>query len=235
MSVPFVPIPASVTWLQTADPQTVQWEHFAQCILDYVAWLRASGVPEERIGDPYAFIEPGDLQNFINVVNWWPKDAPPSHRAPTLYGMLVELNLGNGALMRSFGHTLDWHVERVKEWMVGARKDPSNPNETKDEKATRLNRERVARHRLRHMDHSTDDPVLNQLIVAAKHAEQSASAGRKWIKGEIHRAKSDMEATILAAKSERVARVKRAEEALALAERQAVDAQELVRQYNPSK
>jgi hypothetical protein len=44
-----------------------------------------------------------------------------------------------------------------------------------------------------------------------------------------------MDAAILAAKSERVARVQRAEEALALAERQAVEAQELVRQYNDAK
>src|SRR3546814_6210952 len=35
---------------------------------------------------------------------------------------------------------------------------------------------------------------LNALIIAAKNAERSAAAGRKWIKGEIKQAKSDMDA-----------------------------------------
>lgn len=233
----FIPVPASYAWLQTADPNTVRHEHFIQCMTDYITWQRACGVPDEYgFTDPETFIEAGGLQEYINVVNWWPTDPKAPRLASlsqmiTLSKFLYEDARKDSINVPTIKYLIDDEIERARKWLKDNGGNPDDPNETKAEKAARLNRARVAKHRTLHANEFTDDPNLNALIIAAKNAERSAAAGRKWIKGEIKQAKSDMDAAILAAKSERVARVQRAEEALALAERAAADAQEVVRQY----
>lgn len=230
----FLAIPASVAWLQDADDNTVQWQHFQQCLVDHAEYLRASGVPAEQILDPLTFAEPGDLQTLSNVVSWWPHDAPLTHRPPTLYMLLQGLRDLNGNAPPTFSHLLDWYVDRVKQWMLTARKDPDNPNETKAEREARLNRERVARHRLRHSK-ETGDPQLDGLIAAAKAADANALAGKRWLKGEIQQAKADMEAAIARAKAERSERIARAEAAVLEAEAQARSAKDAVESYRINK
>lgn len=225
----FLAIPASVAWLQTADHNIVQWEHFLQCLVDHAEYLRASGVPEEHIQDPNRFAEPGDLQSFHNVVMWWPQDAPATHRCPTLHDLLLNLQI-HGDTPRSFTHALDWHVDRVKLWLAGTRRDPENPNESKAERDARLNRERVARYRLRNATES-DDPDLNALVRAAKAAVESAAQGRKWLKGVEKQAKSDCDAAIAAAKLARADTVSKAIAAVEAAEVQAHAAQSALDAY----
>jgi len=230
----FLAIPPSIAWLRTADSETVQWVHFIQCVQDQRDYLLASGVPAEQIANPSTWVEPGDLQAFSNVVSWWPKDAPASHRCPTLYDMLHALRTLEGSHPRSFGHELDRYVHRAKEWMLANKRNPDNPNETREEREARLNRERVARHRLRNSPGS-DDPDLDALLKAAKAADHNAVEGRKWLKGEIQRAKSDMDAAIAQAKLDRAERVQRAEEAVAQAELQARSARDAVDNYRINK
>lgn len=231
----FIAIPPSVAWLLTADDNTVKHEHYIQCLVDHANWLLACGVDPFRVQDPLNFCGVGDLQILANVVSKWPLDAPATHQAPTLHRLLQQLHVMEGQRPLNFLQSLNWYVERIHAWLIGKRRDPGNPNETKDERDARLNRERVARYRLRNASAESDDPELNALIMLAKEAEANATAGRKWIKDEIKQAKLDMDTAILDARTARVARVKRAEEWLALAEKQVFEAQELVRQHKAHK
>lgn len=230
----FLAIPASVSWLQTADDNTVQWQHFLQCLVDHAEYLRVAGVPPEQIMNPVAFAQPGDLQTLSNVVSWWPKDAPLTHRAPTLYTLLLGLRNLDGNAPRTLGHLLDWYVDRVKAWMVGARKDPDNPNESKADRDARLNRERVARHRLRNAPGS-DDPDEHALIERAKAAEESASQGRKWLRGAIQQEKLQCTTDIAARKLLRDQTIAAHTQAVALAEQQALDAKAILDAYRINK
>lgn len=229
----FNAIPASVAWLQTTDDSTVKWEHYQQCLLDHANYLLASGVPQDQIVNPYKFAQPGDLQTLQNVVSWWPKDAPATHRAPTLYMLLQSLRIMDGQ-PTTFDAQLQWYVARVKAWMLESKRDPDNPNETKEERNARLNRERVARHRLRHAAGS-DDPVEHDLIQRAKAAEESASQGRKWLKGAIQQEKVQCTADIAARKLQRDSTIASYTQAVADAEKQAADAKRVLDEYRINK
>lgn len=133
-SMSFLPLPASCAWLQTADDSTVSLEHYLMCLVDYAEWLRATGVPDDMIADPHNFVGAGDLQFHANVVSTWPKDAPATHRVPTLFTILMQIKLTEtGPLMVRFRDILDWYCKRMHDWLVGNRRDPNNPNETKEE------------------------------------------------------------------------------------------------------
>lgn len=230
----FLAIPASVTWLQTADDNTVQWTHYQQCLLDHAEWLRASGVPVEQIHNPYTFAQPGDLQTLQNVVSDWPRDAPPSQRAPTLYMLLQGLQIKGGVSEGNFDSQLRWYVHRNTQWLIDNKRDPDNPNESKKERDARLNRERVARHRLRHAAGS-DDPNEHELIMRAKAAEENASQGRKWLKGAIQQEKLQCTADIAARKLQRDQTIQAYTQAVADAEKQAVDAKAVLDAYRIKK
>lgn len=229
----FIAVPASVAWLQTADDNTVQWQHYLQCLIDHAEYLRASGVPVDEIYNPHTFAEPGDLQTLCNVVSWWPQDAPVTHRPPTLYIMLQGLHATPDS-PRTFGHLLDWYVDRVKQWLGSTKRDPDNPNETREERNARLNRERVARHRLRHAAGS-DDPQEHDLILRAKAAEENASQGRKWLRGAIQQEKVKCTADIAARKAQRDSTIASYTQAVADAEQAAADAKAVLDAYRINK
>lgn len=232
----FTPVPASVAWLQTADPNIVTEAHFKQCMTDYINWQRASGVDDTYgFTDPEAFIEFGGLQEFINVVNWWPK-APNAPRMPTMFQLMVESKFRYADInpdnpVPTIQLLLDDAVFDVRKWLEDNGGNPDEPNETKEERDKRLNRARVAKHRALNQSEFTDDPVLNNMIIAMKNAERNAAQGRKWLKGEIKQAKVDMDAAIAKARLDRADRVQRAEQAVALAESQAEGAREAIAQY----
>lgn len=232
----FIAVPASVAWLQTADPNIVQYEHFLQCAHDYLAWQRAcERHPDAFVQTPEEFVKPGDLQDYVeNVVNWWPKDAPRQFAMPTLYKLLTDI-LDHDGRTRTFMSAMADYMGEIHAWMIGVGKDPSNPNETAEEKAKRKNAERQARWRLRHSNTQSDDPTLNALLEAAKAADANAVQGKRWLKGEIQQAKLDMDSAIAKAKLDRVERVQRAEAAVADAVRQAQSARDAVDSYRINK
>jgi hypothetical protein len=230
----FLAIPDSVAWLQSADDNTVQWQHYQQCLLDHANYLLASGVPVEQIHNPYTFAEPGDLQTLQNVVSDWPRDAPANQRAPTLYMLLQGMHIQGGVSAGNFNDQLEWYINRNTQWLIDNRRDPNNPNETREERNARLNRERVARHRLRHAAGS-DDPVEHDLIQRAKAAEESASQGRKWLKGAIQQEKVQCTADIAARKAQRDKTIESYTQAVVDAERQAADAKRVLDEYRINK
>ena len=112
-----IAIPASVTWLQTADPEDVRFEHFIQVCRDYIEYQRVCGVPEERFQIPEQFVQEGDLQSFMNVVSWWPKDAPRGYHAPTLSGLMQSVIMVDASRPSTFLSTLENAKARIEPWL----------------------------------------------------------------------------------------------------------------------
>lgn len=234
-SMSFVALPASCAWLQTADYNFVTHEHFVQCCQDYCEWLRASGVPENQIHTwVNGFVFPGDLQTYANVVSWWPKNAPASYAPPTLFTIMQDLRLQPDGPQTKFVESLDWYVERVKEWIRVQRMSMDNPNEDKEERERRLNRERVARHRIKHMPGS-DDPEEQALISEAKAAQDSLSEGRKWIKSYERETIALMKVEIAECKKRQAQKVMDAQSHIAQAERRVEAARAALDSYRFNK
>jgi len=110
--------------------------------------LEAGGTPR----DPLEFMQPSDLDQFKQALDWWPKgeDVPALAQAPNLSAMLHSYG-------RSFGNApLDTFMERLLEranrasvWSQQAGRDPAKPNETEAERKARKNRQYQADHRQR--------------------------------------------------------------------------------------
>lgn len=232
------PYPPEVLYLQKPEAAHVlTYDQFLHCARTYCQWRDSEA---ERAGLAPSghqvltkWVQPGDLQTFVDVVNWWPPQAthmPP----PTLYNMVSSIRTEDSFESQTFIDFLDLLVERVKKWCVLNKINPDNPNESKAEREARLNRERVARSRLRHSKGS-DDPVEHDLIMRAKAAEENASAGRKWLKGAIQQEKlncaRDQQAR-LALRNERIAAHT---QAVVDAEQAALDAKAVLDAYRIKK
>lgn len=232
------PYPPEVLYLQKPEAAHVlTYEQFLHCARTHVLWLNAEA---ERAGLPNLghqrleeWVKPGDLQTFVDVVKWWPKPSP-QFPAPTLYDMVASIRPHDSFEATTFIDYLDLRVERVREWCRRNRINPDNPNESKSEREARLNRERVARHRLRHAPGS-DDPEEQALIERAKAAEENASQGRKWLKGAIQQEKLNCAKDIQARKAQRDKTIVGYEKAVADAEQAALDAKAVLDAYRIKK
>lgn len=230
------PQPASFDYMRTCDPNEVRVDWFRAACAEWLYWQNQCGVTDrmQRIDD---YFKEGDLQTFCNVVSWWPKNAPANLRVPTLADMITYLRIYDNhpnAVGATFAQALEARVERVKSWMSTKRMDPDNPNETKEERAKRMNRERQRAWQLRHSEGS-EDPELNALLKAARHESEQFSQAKAWMKGEIAAAKRAEQAAVLAAKEARSERVSAAEIAVAGQEKRMLDAKAVVDAYKAKR
>lgn len=207
--------PASYTWLESADHNTVQAQHFLIVCQDWIAWQRGLGVTDD-MQDPATFFDVyTDLQNFANVVSWWPKEGVPTNlRAPTLAGMVSVLRLSPGGRpAETFAEHLEWRVNAVKAFIRTKGGDTENPNETSAERAARKNRERQARFQLRHAKGS-DDPEHHALIEAAKVEAAKLSEWKAYMRKYVKDQKLACDAAVRAAKQLRDDNISAAEQAI---------------------
>ena len=117
------------------------------------------------------FWQPGDLDKFRALRDWWPHDAPPALGRPFL-GVLcrgVALHASLGA-PRPFGQELEHMWRRACAWLETEDRDLTHPNETREERRRRKGREAVARHRARA---ASGDPAVSE--VSRLHAEYIAA------------------------------------------------------------
>lgn len=236
MSWQATPVPQQIQWLQQ-EPNAAHIlnnQQFLECAQAHMEWLDAEALraelPNPHNTIPDAWLKDGDLQTFVDVVSWWPKNAK-GMPAPNLFSMILSIPMGQH---KTFIEHLEFLQERVRKWCKHNRIDPNNPNETATEKALRLNRERVARHRLRHMSDS-DDPELQPLLTAAKTAELNASQGRKWLAGAIRQAKLECSKAIADAKALRESQIINHTAAVAAAELAAANAKAALDAYTSNK
>lgn len=230
-----IPTPPSVAWLQTAPFDEVTYDLFLQVCRDYAQYQLACGVSADRIMNPEQFVKPGDLQTLANVVSWWPKSAPATIPAPTLPRLLpamVRTEHGNDV---TFVEMLNLMRARLGPWMAANKVNPNDPNESREEREKRLNRERVARHRVRHAEEPEDDPELAALVRDAKLQSEYVTQGRKWLRDVERHAKHTYDAAVAQAKLARTATVSDAEAQLAAQIQRAEDAKALVDAYKARK
>lgn len=103
------------------------------------------------------FLSPGDLEEYWKAIDWWPKDAPKHCMAPhlnTLAGYYVHTL---GTKIWTFNEALMSWAVKVTKWLEEEGRSVVNPNESKEERKARKNREAQKRHRERQ---PTADPAI---------------------------------------------------------------------------
>lgn len=228
-----VPIPPSVSWLQSASPDEVSYDLFRAVCADYSAYQLQCGVDPERIMPVDQFVQPGDLQTLANVVSWWPQGAP--HKPPTLSALMTAIVSVDDGPKTTFVDMLEISKARLGPWMAARKVNPHDPNESPEDKAKRLNRERVARWRIKHAEEPIDDPDLAALVRNAKLQADYVTQGRRWLKDVERRAKATYDAAVVSAKQARLDTVSKAEAELAAQIQRAEDAKALVDSYKGRK
>lgn len=216
----------------TASADVVRYEWLIAAAHEYIAWKRSAGVQGEAQA-PEQWVQPGDLQTLANVVSWWPQDAPPRYRAPSFAVLMDDLFIRDGEIW-SFRQRLEWFVARVREWLRVEGGNPDNPNETREERTKRKNRERQAAWQARNR-RGSDDPEHDALIQAARHEAEQLRQAKAWLKGEIAAAKGAEQAAIAAAKGARAARITAAEAAVAGQEKRMLDSKAIADAYRINK
>lgn len=206
--------PASYTWLETADHNAVQPQHFLIVCQEWIAWQLELGVTDP-IQDPATFFDVyTDLQNFANVVSWWPKEGVPTNlRAPTLAGMVTLLRPGPNNGPETFAEHLARRVDGMKAFIRTKGGDTENPNETAAERAARKNRERQQRFQLKHAAGS-DDPAKHALIEVAKSEAAKLSEWKAYLRKYVKDQKLACDAAVRAAKQLRDDNISAAEQAI---------------------
>lgn len=228
----FIAPPASYSYMMTASADVVRYEWLIQAAHEYIAWKRSAGITLDA-QVPEQWVQPGDLQTLSNVVSWWPADAPPRYRAPSFAVLMDDLFIKDGEIW-SFTQRLEWFVVRVREWVRTEGGNPENPNESREDRARRKNRERQAAYQARNR-RGSDDPEHDALIQRARHEAEQLRQAKAWLKGEIAAAKGAEQAAIAAAKGARAERISAAEAAVAGQEKRMLDSKAIADAYRSSK
>lgn len=90
-----------------------------------------------------------DIMQWRQAVAWWPKhkDLPPALACPTVWMLCSNYLESDPRIGDTFIARLTLQAGKVMQWASDHKLNPANPDETKEERRARLNRERVARHR----------------------------------------------------------------------------------------
>lgn len=175
------PPPIEVDNITSHAPELISYEYFKKACYAWGHWQIAMGTPVAELQNPETFVTEADFDRFQNVVSNWPRAA--AQRPPTLLLMVSALRTYAGSAPTSFGALLDTIHARILDWMQNNGVDPARPNESKEEKAARLNRERVRNYRLRHKQASSDDPEEAALAEAVRTAAKNVHDGKAWQRG----------------------------------------------------
>lgn len=208
--------PEQMIVLRTTAPDLIAFPYLLQACYAYGHYQIACGVDPSQLQDPRTFVTEADLERFVDVVSKWPKAVPMRQlQAPTLDSMVSDLRIHPGQEPFTFAQRLDWAHDNILRWMEQNKVDPNNPNETKDERKARLNREAVKRHRQRNAIAKSEDPMEQQLTDAVRTLARSVQAGRSWAKTAEADAKRVRDAAIEAAKAQCVSTISGARAAVA--------------------
>jgi hypothetical protein len=113
--------------------------------------------------------------------------------------------------------------------------DPKNPNESKEERQARLNRERVRNHRMRHKTTDSTDPDEIALVEALRNAANNVHAGKAWLRGREKDHKLLRDQTISEARSACASAIRADTEHVTEAEKALVGAQVALDSYRINK
>lgn len=157
--------------------------------------LVASGQPPR----PYdQFITEADIATYEQAIAWWPnpevvEELPPHMQAPTPYLLAsnyADLSHPHGT---TFAQRLNHYVQTVCHWLTANGYSPQTPNESKEERKARKNREAQARFRT--SAKQAADPLLQQRIDVEVEALGELTRNRDA-------ALAELDAQVLAAQQE---------------------------------
>ena len=136
-------------------------------ILKYLNEIRAHNpvfyMPIEQ------FYTRADLENYRKAMAWWPKSHPRSIalKAPSLKSLLDYYQPNS---KRTFAQALSLRSEMIIEWIKKNDCYLLNPNETKEERKARKNREAQQRYKERHNNDPEAKTRHEQLIAERNEA-----------------------------------------------------------------
>lgn len=113
----------------------------------YLESLRSGALANGLVlPDLNVFVTDDMLLQYWQAVDWWPHDMP-THPCPTLRDFAMQCchMVDHSAL--TLQQLLEARAARVVQALLEAKRSVVNPNESKAERAKRLNRERVSRSR----------------------------------------------------------------------------------------
>lgn len=232
MQLPPAP-PYEVDTITSHEPDLIPFEFFKKACYAWGHWQIAMGTPMEQLQNPETFVTEADYDCFLNVVNNWPRAA--AMRPPTLLLMVNDLRTMPGATATSFAQRLDEQHERILDWMTNNGVDPTNPNESREERAKRKNRENVARYRQRHSQPKSDDPEEVRLVEALRTAAQNVQLGKAWLRERERDHKAKRDVAITEARSACAKAILEDTAHLTEAEKKVVDAQTMLNSYRINK
>lgn len=227
------PAPLEVDNITSHPPDLISFEYFVKACYAWGNWQIACGVPVEQLQDPATFVTETDFDRYQNVVSSWPRRA--AQRPPSLLLMVSDLRTQAGATPMSFGSRLDLCHSQINDWMLANGVDPTNPNESKEERQARMNRERVRNHRLRNKTTDSTDPEEIALVEALRNAANNVHAGKAWLRGREKDHKLKRDETISSARSACAAAIRADTEYVTEAEKALVGAQVALDSYRINK
>lgn len=186
------PPPYEFDAITSHAPELISFEFFKKACYAWGHWQIAQGIPATELQNPETFVTEDDFERYQNVVSNWPRRA--AMRPPSLPLMVSDLRALPGAPAMSFGQRLDQQYALIEAWMINNGVDPTRPNESKEERDKRLNRERVARHRQRNKMPTSDDPREIELVARLRDAANNVQAGKAWLRNResTHKAVRDV-------------------------------------------
>lgn len=131
---------------------------------------------------PEAFITESDLDGYAQARDWWPTEPPAQHAFPSVYLLCVNYTEQHPNIGATFMDRLMVHTRKVQAWLEEEGRDPVHPDETPEERKTRLNAEAQRRHRAR--KHDTPEAAHARAVSAAYQAYLDVCAQRKAVKAK---------------------------------------------------
>lgn len=133
----------------------------------------ASSYHPER--DPLTFVDQNAVDQYNQALEWWPDkefvtDLPDYLAPPTLYLMCNSFNDLNYAFGNSFALRLNHYAQTLCTWLTENGYSTQTPNETKDERKARKNREAQTRFR------ASNKPAVDFALQARIDVEVEALA-----------------------------------------------------------
>lgn len=227
------PPPIEVDNITSHPADLISFEYFLKACYAWGHWQIAMGTPMEQLQDPRTFVTEADFERYQNVVNDWPRRA--AQRPPSLPLMVSDLRTQPGATPVSFGQRLDTCHAQIMDWMTQNGVDPRNPNESKEERNARLNRERVRNHRMRNKTTDSTDPDEVALVEALRNAANNVHAGKAWLRGREKDHKLKRDQIISEARSACAAAIRADSDYVTEAEKALVGAQVALDSYRINK
>lgn len=155
----------------------------------YLEALRNGSIDSGLVLAPLnEFVTDAMLLQYWSAIDWWPKDLP-AHPCPTLQEFALHACHLPERKPLNLGELLAARGQRCAAALLEAKRSVVNPNESKAERAKRLNRERVSRSRGRKSSDSV--PVAPEGANAAVRAPVEPVADRVAV------AKASMRAELL--------------------------------------